>query len=158
MSSMKKRLSVVAAVVSLAAIAVLSVAVGVTEGDSGKATLVLNVDVDESTYVGPELGVEAGPFNVEGTFGGGGSFRCSGWLTDEGSGSVSQVFNFPDRGEIMTQGIEGGFLAVTGGTGSLSNVRGDGLQVFTGSGFDFTIAFDLKGVDLDDDDDDDDDD
>ena len=45
----------------------------------------------------------------------------------------------------MTQGIEGGLLAVTGGTGDFSNVRGEGLQIFTGNGFDFTIEFDLSG-------------
>ena len=45
----------------------------------------------------------------------------------------------------MTQGIEGGLLAVVGGTGKFRNLRGEGLQIFTGVGFDFIIEFDLKG-------------
>ena len=46
---------------------------------------------------------------------------------------------------IMTQGLEGGFLAVVGGTGKFRKVRGQALQTFTGVGFDFIIEFDLKG-------------
>ena len=46
---------------------------------------------------------------------------------------------------IMTRGIEGGYLAVVGGTGKFRKVRGQRLQTFTGVGFDFIIEFKLKG-------------
>ncbi len=46
----------------------------------------------------------------------------------------------------MTQGREGDFLAVVGGTGDFRNVRGEALQTFTGPGFDFTIEFNLTGA------------
>ena len=46
----------------------------------------------------------------------------------------------------MTQGIEGGVLAITGGTGDFSNLRGDALQTFTGDGFNFTVEFEVKGA------------
>ena len=54
----------------------------------------------------------------------------------------------------MTQGREGDFLAIVGGTGDFRNVQGEAIQVFTGTGFDFTITFDFDD-DFDDDDDDD---
>ena len=114
--------------------------------EAGKQTL--TVDVDEESFDFVESPSGAVSFNVVGTIAGGGTFRCWGWIDAAGIGSVSQVFNIPGRGAIMTQGIEGGLLAVTGGTGDFSNLRGDALQVFTGSGFDFTIEFDLKGAGL----------
>jgi hypothetical protein len=46
----------------------------------------------------------------------------------------------------MTQGVEGGLLAITGGTGDFNNLRGDALQTFTGNGADFTIKFVGKGA------------
>ena len=105
-------------------------------------TLLLDVDVDELSFnsiLAPAPGVGE-TFNVVGTFDGG-TFRCWGWIDGAGVGSVSQVFNFDDgRGAIMTQGIEGGLLAITGGTGDFNNLRGDALQTFTGDGFNFIIG------------------
>ena len=154
MRSMNERWSRVVMVASVAAIVALGLTVSVTEGDPGKSKkgkLNLFVDVDEGSFdfVGlPEngFGERPGPFNIVGDFDDGGTFRCWGWIDEDFAGSVSQVFNFPGRGSIMTQGIEGGFLAVTGGTGDFRNVRGEALQTFTGDGFDFTIEFDLKGA------------
>lgn len=64
--------------------------------------------------------------------------------------NVSQVYDIEGRGAIMTQGQEGHVLAVVGGTGDFSNVRGEGIQVFVQdpplTNFDFTIPFDLKGA------------
>ena len=114
--------------------------------NSGNDTLLLDVDVDEASFdavAAPGGGVS---FNVVGAFGGGGTFRCWGWIDGAGEGSVSQVFNIPGRGAIMTQGIEGGLLAITGGTGDFNNLRGDALQSFTGDGFNFTIEFEVKGA------------
>ena len=109
-------------------------------------TLLLDVDVDEASFdfIMAPLGGET--FNVVGTFGDGGTFRCWGWMDEDGAGSVSQVFNIPGRGAIMTQGIENGLLAITGGTGDFNNLRGDALQIFTGDGFNFTIEFEGKGA------------
>ena len=145
MGSMKKRLTLLGVVVSLAAIAVLSSAVSVAQGVGG--TLILAVDVDEASFVGPAAGVQ-GAFNLQGDTGSGAkSFQCWGWIFEDGSTTnVSQVYNIAGRGAIMIQGQEGGFLAVVGGTGDFSNVRGQGLQVFTGTGFDFTMTFDLQGA------------
>ena len=114
--------------------------------EAGKTTLTVDVDEGSMDIASAVFGGVA--FNVVGTIEGGGTFRCWGWIDASGAGSVSQVFNIPGRGSIMTQGIEGGFLAVTGGTGDFSNVGGDALQVFTGTGFDFTIEFDLVGAGL----------
>ena len=114
--------------------------------NSDNNTLILDVDVDETSFdavAAPGGGVS---FNIVGAFGGGGTFRCWGWIDAVGAGSVSQVFNIPGRGAIMTQGIEGGFLAITGGTEDFSNLRGDALQTFTGNGFNFTIEFEVKGA------------
>ncbi len=114
--------------------------------------LVLHVDVDEISFTQVDLGGGVGPFNVKGDAGSGaGSFRCWGWFPD---GIVSQVYNIAGRGAIMTQGREGDFLAIVGGTGDFRNVQGEAIQVFTGTGFDFTITFDFDD-DFDDDDDDD---
>ena len=111
----------------------------------GDHELVLNVDVDEGSFFGPAPGVQ-GPFNVQGDTGSGAStFQCWGWILEDGAANVSQVFNIAGRGAIMTQGREGGFLAVVGGTGDFRNARGQAEQVFTGAGFDFTMTFDLKG-------------
>jgi hypothetical protein len=109
-------------------------------------TLLLDVDVDEASFDAIIALGGGETFNVVGTFGDGGTFRCWGWIDGDGAGSVSQVFNIPGRGAIMTQGIEGGFLAITGGTGDFSNLRGDALQTFTGDGFNFTIEFEVKGA------------
>jgi len=153
MRSMNKRWSRLVMMASVAAIVALGLNVRVTEGDPGKGkkgTLDLFVNVDEASFdfVGlPEngFGARPGPFNIVGEFDGG-TFRCWGWIDTNFAGSVSQVFDFPGRGSIMTQGIEGGFLAVTGGTGDFRNVRGEALQTFTDNSFDFTIEFDLKGA------------
>ncbi len=134
-----KQLSLLGVVATLAL-----VFAGVAE--AGKTTL--TVDVNEGSFDSIPAMFGGVSFNVVGTIEGGGTFRCWGWIDTGGVGSVSQVFNIPGRGMIMTQGIEGGLLAVTGGTGDFSNVRGDALQVFTGDGFDFTIEFDLKGAGL----------
>ena len=130
----------------LLAVALSSLAVGVTEVQAG-AELILMVNVDEGSFVGPALGAQ-GAFNVEGDTGSGAkSFQCWGWIFEDGlTTNVSQVYNIAGRGAIMTQGQEDGFLAVVGGTGDFSNVRGEGNQVFTGTGFDFTITFNLTGA------------
>ena len=151
MRSMNLWWSRVVMVASVMAIVALGLTVSVTKGDPGKGKkgkFVLFVEVDEASYVGPVIGIEAGAFNVEGEIveGGSGPFRCWGWIDLDGVGSVSQVFALDGRGSIMTQGIEGGFLATTGGTDDFSDVRGEGLQTFTGVGFDFAIEFDLKGA------------
>ncbi len=140
MNRVKKQLSFLGVVATLAL-----VFAGVAEAHEP----ILNVDVDEGTmeFASTDFG-DAVAFNIVGTFAGGGTFRCWGWIDAAGAGSVSQVYNIPGRGSIMTQGIEGGLLAVTGGTGDFSNVRGEALQVFTGTGFDFTIEFDLSGAGL----------
>ena len=146
MSSMKRHASLLGVVVlSLAAIAVLSFAVRVTEGQPVGGTLVVDVDVDEPSFETP-VGIP-GPFTIEGDTGGGlRSFQCWGWIHGDESTNVTQVYIIPGRGSIMTQGIEGSLLAVTGGTGDFRNVRGEALQVFTGPDLDFTIEFDLKGA------------
>ena len=139
MNSVKKQLSLLGVVATLAL-----VFAGVAH--AGKK-LTLTVDVIEGSFEATSI---SGPvaFNVVGTFEGGGTFRCWGWIDKDGIGSVSQVYNIPGRGAIMTQGIEGDFLAVTGGTGDFRNVRGEALQVFINfpAVFDFTIEFDLKGA------------
>ena len=126
------------------AISLLLVSSFVSAGDK---TLLLDVEVDlasfDATSVAPGGGVS---FNIVGEFGEGGTFRCWGWIDKDGAGSVSQVFDIPGRGAIMTQGIEGGLLAITGGTGDFNNLRGDALQIFTGDGFNFTIEFEGKGA------------
>ena len=126
------------------AISLLSVSSFVS---AGKNTLLLDVEVDEASFNSISASGGAVTFNVVGTFGDGGTFRCWGWIDGEGgAGSVSQVFNIPGRGAIMTQGIEGGLLAITGGTGDFKNLRGDALQTFTGIGFNFTIEFEGRGA------------
>ncbi len=138
MNCVKKQLSLFGVVTTLAL---------VFAGVAQAGTLNLFVDVDETSFdFAPAVVLGGISFNVVGTFEGGGTFRCWGWIDKNGIGSVSQVYNIPGRGAIMTQGIEGGLLAVTGGTDDFRNVRGDALQVFTGTGFDFTIEFDLKGA------------
>ncbi len=114
--------------------------------EAGKK-LTLFVDVDEASFVGPALGVQ-GPFNVEGNTGSGAqTFQCWGWIFEDGvTTNVSQVYNIAGRGAIMTQGQEGGLLAVVGGTDDFSNVRGEGFQDIHGPGFDFTIEFDIRGA------------
>ncbi len=145
MGSMKKRFGLLGVVVSLAAIAVLSLDVPVTEGQGGGGALILAVSVD--SFDGPEPGT-AGPFNVEGTItaGGTGTFQCWGWVKANEATNVSQVYNIDSRGAIMTQGEEGGLLAVVGGTDDFRNVRGEGLQVFNADFSAFTIAFDIQGA------------
>ncbi len=142
MRSKKTRFSVFRVVIVLVAIAVLGWNVGQA---GGKITLV--VDVDEASFDGAPPGPLGGfSFYVGGDFADGGTFNCWGWIDEAGVGNVSQVFNIPGRGMIMTQGIEGGLLAITGGTGDFSNLRGDALQVFTGDGLDFTMEFEVKGA------------
>ncbi len=142
MQSIRKRFSLLR-VISLAAIAALSLAVGVTEVQAG-TRLVLNVDVDEASFRSNHL---FGAFNVEGDTGSGPqTFQCWGWIFEDGvTANVSQSFNVEDRGAIMTQGPEGGLLAIVGGTGDFKNARGEARQVFTGPGFDFTMTFKFTG-------------
>ncbi len=113
----------------------------------GNEGLVLSVDVDEGSFLQHDLAGGEGPFNIEGDTGSGArSYRCWGWFPN---GIVSQVYDIAGRGSIMTQGLEGGFLAVVGGTGDFTNVRGEAIQVFTGefpAVLDFTITFHLKGA------------
>ncbi len=139
MNRVIKQLSLLGVVATLAL-----VFAGVAE--AGKTTL--TVDVNEGSFdFAPALfgGVS---FNIVGPIEGGGTFRCWGWIDAVGMGSVSQVYNIPGRGAIMTHGIEGDFLAVTGGTGDFSNVRGEALQVFINfpAIFDFNIEFTLRGA------------
>ncbi len=130
----------------LLAAALTSLAVGVTEVQAGNS-LFLTVDVDEASFVGPPAGT-AGAFNVEGDTGSGPkTFQCWGWIFEDGATTnVSQVYNIEGRGAIMTQGQEGGFLAVVGGTDDFRNVRGEGEQIFLDIGFDFTMEFKLTGA------------
>ena len=138
MQSIRKRFSLLR-VISLAAIAALSLAVGVTEVQAG-TTLVLNVDVDEASFQNNDF---PGAFNIVGDTGSGeGTFQCWGWINRDESANVSQSFNVEDRGAIMTQGPEGGLLAIVGGTGDFKNARGEARQVFNDDGtFDFTMTF-----------------
>ncbi len=130
-------------ILGLAPIAVLSLAVSVTEAQADE-TLVLNVDVDETTFVGPAAGTQ-GSFNVEGDTGSGAeTFQCWGWFFEDLTANVSQVYNIAGRGAIMTQGQEGDLLAIVGGTGDFSKAEGEALQVFTGDGFNFIITFELE--------------
>ncbi len=152
MGSMKKHLSLLGVVASLAAIAVLSFAVLVTQAHD---TLTVFVDVDEASFLATGF---PGAFNVEGAIDGGpaGGFQCWGWISADGvDTNVSQVYNINGCGAIMTQGQEGHPLAVVGGTGDFSEVSGEGLQEFIGlpESFDFFIEFDLDDADCDDDDD-----
>ena len=139
MNRVKKQLSLLGVVATLALLFA-----GVA--DAGTTTLTVDVDEGSFDFVTSDI-TAAVSFNVVGTFDDGGTFRCWGLIDTNGFGSVSQVYTFPGRGSIMTQGIEGGLLAVTGGTGDFSNVRGDAFQTFADDGtFDFTIEFDLKGA------------
>ena len=137
MNRVKKQLSLLGVVATLAL---------VFAGVARAGTLNLFVDVDEASFDFVTAPGEGISFNIVGTFEGGGTFRCWGWIDAMGFGSVSQVYNIPGRGAIMTQGIGGSLLAVTGGTDRFSKVRGEALQTFTGVGFDFTIEFNLKGA------------
>ena len=153
MGSMKKRLSLLG-VVSLAAIVGLSLTVGVAEAK----TLKLEIDADESSFdiIPSPMGQLA--FHIKGTIvgGGTGTFRCWGWVLDGNFTNVNQIYSIDGRGAIMTQGVEFGpppnSIAVTGGTGDFSNVRGEGFfgdpadpSPPVGS-FDFSIEFDLRGA------------
>ena len=142
----KKRASLLGGVVlSLAAIGVFSLAVSVTEGQPNEGRLILDVELVGGSFQTP-AGIP-GPFNVEGTIVGGGTFQCWGWiLTEDGITNVSQVYDIDGRGALMTQGRDGGPLAVVGGTGDFLNVRGEAIQDSTGPGFDFTMTFELRGA------------
>ena len=143
MHSIRKLFGLLRMVVGLSAIAVLSLTVVVTESQADDP-IVLNVDVDEASFAQVDLGNGVGPFNVEGDAGDGPrTFQCWGWILEDGSGNVSQVYNIAGRGAIMTQGQEGGFLAIVGGTGDFNEAEGEALQIFTGTGFDFTITFEI---------------
>ncbi len=154
---MKKR-SVLAVMVSvsLAAIVTLSLALSVSgvtaHGGGGDLSLTVNVDGDSFVFVGQDPGNPEdgpGPFSVEGTIvvegGGSGTFLCWGCVFADGNTNVSQVYNIAGRGAIMTQGQEGVPLAIVGGTGDFSNLRGEAEQVFTGVGFDFEMTFNFVG-------------
>ena len=151
MGSMKKRSSLLSVVLTLGAIALFSLAVGVTQVQAG-TPLILTVNVDEGSFDAPAI---PGPFNVEGTVFVGedpvGTFQCWGWVFADFSTNVSQVYNIDDSA-IMTQGLEGGLLAVVGGTGDFRNVRGEGNQDFNNpfgenpaESFDFTLTLNLTG-------------
>ncbi len=142
MQSIRKRFSLLR-VISLAAIAALSLAVGVTEVQA-ETRFVLNVDVDEASFQNNDF---PGAFNIVGDTGSGeGTFQCWGWINADESANVSQSFNVEDRGAIMTQGPEGGLLAIVGGTGDFKNARGEARQVFNDDGtFDFTMTFKFTG-------------
>ena len=135
MNRVKKQLSLFGVVATLAL-----VFAGVAQAE----TLNLFVDVDETTFDAP-LG-QPGPFNVEGDIGGGGTFQCWGWIFEDNSANVSQVYYIAGRGTITVQGQEGTLMSVVGGTGDFLNVRGEAIQVFTGDGFNFNIEFTLRGA------------
>lgn len=144
---MKKRLSLLVIVAfGLTAIAMLSLTVGVSEGQVPGGQLIISVDVDEASFDAP-LGLP-GPFNVSGDTGSGaGSFQCWGWIFGDGvTTNVSQRYKVAGRGEIMTQGREGVPLALVGGTGDFSNARGEASQVFTGDGLNFDLVVNLTGA------------
>ena len=137
------RLSIAAGVF---AVALFTLTVGVTQVQAG-AELILSVDVDEASFVGPGAGTQ-GPSNIEGDVEGGGpgTYQCWGWMYEDGTTNVSQVYNIEDRGAIMTQGGPEGFpLAIVGGTGDFINVRGEALQEFIDD-TSFIITFDLTGA------------
>ena len=144
---MKKRAGLLGVVLSVAAIAVFSLAVSVTEGQPVGGGLILDVVVDFDTF---HVTGFPGAFNVEGDTGSGaGTFQCWGWIMDDdfGTANVSQVYNITGRGAIMTQGGETESaepLAIVGGTGDFRNVRGEAFVEWTDVGF--TITFDLKGA------------
>ena len=135
MNCVKKQLSLLGVVAT-----VVLVFAGVAEAHGPTLT----VDVDEASFLGPAP-TEVGPFTVEGNTGSGaGTFQCWGWINDDEfeTANVSQSFNVEDRGLIMTQGPEGGLLAIVGGTGDFKNARGEARQVFNDDGtFDFTMTF-----------------
>ncbi len=62
-------------------------------------------------------------------------------LSDETT-LVNQVYKL-SGGQLMTQGIEGGLIAVIGGTGRFKNVRGEGLQTFSEDFTSFTLDLEL---------------
>ncbi len=128
----------------LLAVALFSLAVGVTEVRAGTLSFL----VTDVSFDGPRLG-KTGPFNAEGEVEnfGAGTFQCWGWVFEDGlTTNVSQVYNIDDRGTIMTQGGPEGFpLAVVGGTGDFVNVRGEALQEFIDD-TSFIITFDLTGA------------
>ena len=140
---MRKILAVAVSVAIVAA--VLATIFGVSNASDVRAddTLVVTVDVDEGSFIGPGTGV-AGPFYVEGDTGSGaGSFQCWGWMAADGAtANVSQVYNI-EGGAIMTQGRERSPLAIVGGTGDFSEAEGEAFAVFTGVGFDFDMTFEL---------------
>ena len=124
----------------LMAATLFCLAIGVTEAQAGKK-FTLNVHAPEANFV---LSNDIpGAFQIQGTIEGGGTFQCWGWVLSNFTTLVSQVYILSD-GQIMTQGIEGGLLAVTGGTGKYENARGQGLQTFDPPD-DFTIEFELIG-------------
>lgn len=132
----------------LMAVALFSLTIGVTEAQAGKK-LTLNVNAPAVNFIlipNPDTGLP-GTFHISGTVSGGavGTFQCWGWLLpDETTTVVSQVYQLSD-GQIMTQGIEGGLLAVVGGTGAYRNVRGQALQTFI-DGNNFTLQLELTGT------------
>ncbi len=150
MGSMKKRLSLLG-VVSLAAIVGLSLTVSVAEAQ----TLKLEIDADEFSFDAiPSPGGQLA-FHIKGTIVDGGppigTFRCWGWVNDDGFTNVNQIYSIDGRGAIMTQGVEFGppSIAVTGGTGDFRNVRGEGFfgdAANPNSISDFSIEFKLRGA------------
>ncbi|MCH7527035.1 MAG: hypothetical protein IID39_06335 [Planctomycetes bacterium] len=147
MRSMKMRAGLLGVVLGVAAIVALSFAVAVSRAGGGLGgNLIIAVAVDADSFVGPEFG-DQGPFYIQRDTGSGaGTFQCWGWIFEDGlTANVSQVYNIAGRGAVMTQGREGDFLAVVGGTGDFRNARGQAIQVFTND-FEFTLEVELLGA------------
>jgi len=142
MNCAKKQLSLLGVVATVALVFTGVAEAGDDDSDSDSDELILFVNVDEDSFDGPAEG-DSGAFNVVGDTGSGaGTFQCWGWIFEDGTANVSQVYTIPG-GKIMTQGEEGLPIAVVGGTGEFNDVEGEALQTFTGVGFDFTVVFDL---------------
>jgi len=141
--------------ISIAAIAVVMMVVGLTSPAYAGKKLVLDVEPDLSafSFVAGDNG--GGQFFIPGViFEPGtdnevGTFLCWGWMSEGGPVLVNQEFDIDGCGKIQTQGVEDeGQRAVTGGTGRFRNVRGqvkesvfDPVEPF----LNFTVTFKLIG-------------
>ena len=175
-----RSLGVVTTLTAILALAYLSVPVDVAKANGGGNTLVVDVVVDVSTFVGA-----GSPFHVQGPFYPAGTFQSEGCApavdpigfyhcwghipATGGPGVVSQEFEFFGRGKIQVQGQEGpgATIAVVGGTGDFRNVRGERHWVsqalcpgspspgMPGATLHLSVEFDLIGARDDGDDDED---
>lgn len=142
MQTMKKRLPLLGAAASLAAIVALtylSVPPGVTEAAPRGAVLSLDICIDvlDRIDIAPPNPPELHPFHIFGViFERGdttpiGTYRCWGWRNPGEVGVVSQVYAIFGRGSIQTQGIEGFAIGaarpVVGGNRDFMGVRGEGI-------------------------------